>query len=348
MQYRTLGATDIQTSVICLGTMTYGGQNSEAEAHAQMDAALDSGVNFFDTAEMYPIPAEAATWGSTETQIGNWLKARGNRDRIVLASKAVGPGDHVRHIRPDMDRRLGRVNLEAALDGSLKRLRTDYIDLYQLHWPERQSNRFDRKGFIHDPAEPPAVLDETIAVLSEFVAAGKVRHIGVCNETPWGVMTYLRLAHELGAPRMVSIQNPYNLLNRTFEVGNAEIALREDCGLLAYSPLAFGMLTGKYLDAAKPEGARLTRWGDKYPRYSSDRARVAARAYVGIANAHGLDPAQMAIAFVCMRPFVTAAIIGATKMEQLAANIAAADITLADDVIAEIEAVHWESPNPSP
>jgi len=346
VRYAQLGDTGLEVSRICLGTMTWGEQNTEAEAHAQLDAALAAGVNFIDTAEMYPVPPRAETYGLTESHIGSWLRARGQRERVIIATKVMGPSADLLYVRGGATR-LDRRNIEAAIDGSLRRLGTDYIDLYQLHWPDRKTNTFGQLGYRHDPADHPVPLDETLAALGALVESGKVRHIGVSNETPWGVMQYLQLARELGLPRIVSIQNPYSLLNRSFEVGLAEIAHREAVGLLAYSPLGFGVLTGKYLDGRRPAGARLTRF-QRFQRYTREIAQAPIRAYVELARAHGLDPAQMALAFVHSRPFVTATIIGATTLEQLASNLSSLDLTLPEEVIAGIEAIHAAQPNPCP
>ncbi len=286
------------------------------------------------------------TQGLTETYIGNWLAARGNRDRLILATKVAGPADWMPHPR-GADGRLDRANIEAALEASLRRLRTDYIDLYQLHWPDRETNYFGKLGYQHSEPDNSVPLLETLEVLGDLVKAGKIRHVGLSNETPWGTMRALALAERHGLPRMVSIQNPYNLLNRTFEIGLAEVAMREQCGLLAYSPLAFGMLTGKYQDGARPAGARLTLF-DRFDRYSNPQAIAATDRYMAIASRHGLDPAQMALAWVTSRPFVTSNIIGATSMAQLEINLASADLTLTDEVMAEIESAHAMQPNPSP
>ncbi len=346
MELRPLGRTDIRVSALCLGTMTFGEQNSEAEAHAQLDRALAAGINFIDTAEMYPVPPRAETIGRTEAYIGTWFASRGCRDRVVLASKVAGPGAWLPHLRGGRSR-LDRVNIVTALDGSLKRLQTDRIDLYQLHWPDRETNYFGKLGYspVEDAYSVP--LLETLEVLADQVRAGKIRQIGVSNETPWGLMRYLTLAQQHGLPRMVSIQNPYSLLNRTFEVGLAEVAVRENCGLLAYSPLGFGVLSGKYLDGARPAGARVTRF-ERFSRYSNPEAKRATAEYVALARRHGLDPAQMALAWVTSRPFVTSNIIGATTPEQLEANLASAELTLSNEVIAEIEAIHTRQPNPAP
>ncbi|KAA6185409.1 NADP(H)-dependent aldo-keto reductase [Thiohalocapsa marina] len=346
MRYRPLGRTDLSVSELCLGTMTFGEQNTESDAFAQLDRARAAGINFIDTAELYPVPPRGETQGRTETQIGNWLASRGQRDQIILATKVTGPGDWLPHIR-DGATRLDRANILAAIDDSLRRLRTDYIDLYQLHWPDRQTNFFGKLGYTHPEADDSVPLQETLQVLDELVQAGKVRHIGLSNETPWGTMRALALSEQQGLPRVVSIQNPYSLLNRSFEIGLAEIALREQCGLLAYSPLAFGMLTGKYARGARPEGARLTLFS-RFDRYSNPQAVAATERYVDIARRHGLDPAQMALAWVTSRPFVTSNIIGATTLAQLEANLASVELQLSDAVIAEIEAVQVEHPNPSP
>lgn len=346
MEYRELGNTGIDVSVICLGTMTYGEQNTQAEAFEQMDYALSAGINFFDTAELYAIPPKAETYGRTEEIIGNWLHARKNRDKIILASKIAGPGEGwVDHIR-DGKTRYSRAHIEAALNGSLQRLKTDYLDLYQLHWPERKTNFFGSLGYS-PKADSFTPIEETLGVLADLVEAGKIRHIGLSNETPWGVMQFLMAADKLGLPRLVSVQNPYNLLNRSYEVGLAEISWREQCGLLAYSPLGFGVLTGKYLHGASPAGARLTLYPD-YTRYSSPQALSATEKYIELAKAHDLHPTQMALAYVNSRHFLTSTIIGATSMEQLKINIGSIEVHLADETLDEIEAIHTQHPNPSP
>lgn len=344
MEYRQLGRTEINVSAICLGTMTWGEQNTESEAHEQMDYAVANGVNFFDAAEMYPVPPKAETAHRTEEYIGTWLAARGRREDIVLATKVSGRS-HMKWIRGGP--RLDGAQIIAACDASLQRLQTDYIDLYQVHWPERSTNFFGRRGYTHEEGKDNIPIQETLLALNELVAAGKVRTIGLSNETPWGMHEYLRLAEVANLPRVVSIQNPYNLLNRTFEVGLAEMAIREQVGLLAYSPLAFGMLTGKYENGARPENARLTRW-ERFSRYSNERAIAANTRYVEIARQHGYDPAQMALAYVTSRPFMTSNIIGATTMSQLQANISSADLHLSDEALEQIEAVQDDIPNPAP
>jgi aryl-alcohol dehydrogenase-like predicted oxidoreductase len=347
MQYHRLGQTDIEVSLICLGTMTFGEQNSEREGHAQLDYAVAEGVNFIDTAELYAVPPRAETYGRTEEIIGSWLARRGRRDDLIVASKIAGPGpDWIPWIRGG-NSRFDRAHISQAVDASLRRLRTDYIDLYQLHWPERKTNFFGRLGFAPEAEGELTPLRHTLEALQEQVVAGKIRQIGLSNETPWGTMRLLALAEQFGLPRIVSVQNPYNLLNRTYEVGMAEIAHRERVGLLAYSPLAFGTLSGKYLGGARPAGARLTRFPE-YTRYSNPEAEAATAEYVALAQDQGLDPAQMALAYVNGRFFLTSNIIGATTMEQLASNIASADLQLDDAVLDAIEAIHRRHPNPSP
>lgn len=348
MQYRTLGNTDLKVSLIGLGTMTWGEQNTELEAHQQLDLALDQGINLIDTAEMYPIPPREHTQGATETMTGNWLKARGQRDQIILATKAVGPSRDP--VRPSYFRngqaKLDRANLVQAVDNSLRRLQTDYIDLYQLHWPDRSANYFGKLGLDVLPEEDTVPIAETLRALQELVASGKIRHIGVSNETPWGLHQYLSLAQFADLPRIASIQNPYNLLNRSFEVGLSEFSLRENVGLLAYSPLAFGMLTGKYQQGARPANARLTLY-DRFQRYLNPRAQQASDAYAALAREHNLSPATMAQAFVNSRPFVASNLVGATNLEQLQENIDSVHTTLSPELLAELEVLHQQIPNPA-
>jgi len=344
METRTLGRTDLKVSAICLGTMTWGEQNSEAQAHEQMDYALAQGVNFFDVAEMYPVPPKPETQGRTEQYIGTWFKARGKRHEVVLATKITGPGE-MSWIRGGP--RLDRASVLAACDASLARLQTDYIDLYQVHWPARGTNYFGQLGFKPTEDSRSVPIEETYSALAELVKAGKIRHIGLSNETPWGVAEYLRLSRELGLPRPVSIQNPYSLLNRSFEVGLAEFAHREQVGLLAYSPLAFGVLAGKYLNGAKPADGRLTLFS-RFQRYNGEHADAATQAYAKVASEHGLSLSQMALAFVTSRHFVTSNIIGATTMAQLESNIASHSIKLSRDVLTALEAVHKRYTIPCP
>ncbi|MDX1816765.1 MAG: NADP(H)-dependent aldo-keto reductase [Marinobacter sp.] len=345
MQTRKLGKTDIDVTLICLGTMTWGEQNSEQEAFEQLDYAMDQGINFIDAAEMYPVPPRAETQGRTETYLGNWLARRGKRDDLVIASKVAGPGNGLGYLRGGP--RLTRDHIRQACEDSLQRLQTDYIDLYQVHWPDRNTNFFGKLGYVHSADEDATPVEETLSALDELVREGKVRHIGLSNETPWGTSQYLHLAQSRGWPRPVSIQNPYNLLNRSFEVGLAEFAHREQTGLLAYSPLAFGMLSGKYLGDKWPEKGRMTLY-ERFSRYTGARGMEATRAYVELARQHGLSPSQMALAYVNSRSFVTSNIIGATTMEQLKENIASADITLDESVMEGIEAIHRDFTYPCP
>ena len=344
MKYGELGTSGLKVSRICLGTMTWGEQNSEAEAHAQMDYAVAQGINFFDTAEMYPVPPRAPTQGRTEQYIGSWFAARGGRDKIVLATKVTGPGDFS-YLRGGT--RLDRKSVLAACDVSLQRLRTDHIDLYQVHWPERNTNYFGKLGYAPRDESQVTSIEETLSAIAELITAGKVRHAGVSNESPWGVAEYLRAAREKNLPRIASIQNPYSLLNRSFEIGLAEFAHRERVGLLAYSPLAMGVLAGKYLHGARPAGARMSLF-TRFARYINQEAELATREYVKLAQAHGLDPAQMALAFVSSRPFVHANIIGATTLEQLKSNIASIDVTLSEEVLRAIEEIHRRYTIPCP
>lgn len=347
MELRRLGRTDLDVSLICLGTMTWGRQNSLEDGLAQMDYALDRGVFFWDTAEMYPIAPTAATYGRTEEIIGEWFASRGKRNKVILATKAVGPGERFRHVR-DGYPRFNRAHLVRAVEDSLRRLKTDYIDLYQLHWPERSVNSFGRLGYLPNPEEADwTPLEEVLAALAELVTAGKIRHVGLSNETPWGVMKFLQLADQGLGPRMASIQNPYNLLNRSFEAGLAEIAHREEVGLLAYAPIAAGVLSGKYLGGQRPVGARMTCFPDN-KRYFTPQGEEATQRYVALARDHGLDPAQMAHAFVLSRPFLTSSIVGATTLEQLKQAIDSPSVRLSEEVQEEIEKIHRQFTYPCP
>jgi aryl-alcohol dehydrogenase-like predicted oxidoreductase len=348
MEYRSLGRTGIKVSAIGLGTMTFGEQNTESEGHEQLDYALDQGVNLIDTAEMYSVPPRAETYGSTERIIGTWLKSSGKREKVVLATKVAGPGAvlGVKHVRGG-DNQLNRDNIFAAVDSSLKRLQTDYIDLYQLHWPSRSTNFFGKLGYQHTDVEQAVSIEETLDALSELVRAGKVRHVGLSNETPWGLHRHLQLAGTAGRKRIASIQNPYSLLNRTFEIGLAEMAIREDIALLAYSPLAFGVLSGKFLNGARPPESRIVRWS-RFARYTNEQGNRATAVYAQVAGKHGINMAQMALAFVRQQRFVTSVLIGATTMEQLNTNLASASMTLGPEVMQDLEAVHRSHPNPCP
>jgi aryl-alcohol dehydrogenase-like predicted oxidoreductase len=346
MQYHRIPHSSLEVSVLGLGTMTFGEQNSEADAHAQLDYALAAGINLIDAAEMYPVPPRPETQGLTEQYIGSWIKARGNRDKIVLASKVSGPirGNDA-GIRPQQA--LDRKNIRAALDASLKRLNTDYLDLYQLHWPQRTTNCFGKLNYQYTDEKATIPLLETLEALTEQVRAGKIRYIGVSNETPWGVMRYLQLAEKHELPRIVSIQNPYSLLNRSFEIGLAEISQHEGVELLAYSSLAFGTLSGKYLNGAKPAGARNTLFS-RFTRYSSAQSQAAIAEYVALAKKHGLDPSQMALAFVRQQPFVASTLLGATTLEQLKMNIDSFDVVLNEDVLQALEEIHSRFTIPAP
>lgn len=346
MQYRQLGRTNIQVSQLCLGTMTWGEQNTESEAHEQLDYAIDAGINFIDTAELYPVPPKAETQGRTEEYLGTWLAKHYDRDKLIIASKVCAAADWIPYLR-DGNVSLTKKNIKTALDDSLKRLQTDYIDLYQLHWPERDTNYFGKLGYYHASEKDGVTIEETLIALGELVKSGKIRHIGISNETAWGIAEYLRVAEQKKLPRIVSIQNPYNLLNRTFEIGAAEFAHREDVGLLAYSPLGFGVLSGKYLNNKKPAGARLTLF-ERFSRYTNDEGIKSTEAYIKLARNQGLDPIQMALAFVSSRPFLTSYIIGATSMDQLKTNIASIDIKLSKDLLRAIEDIHTGQPNPCP
>jgi len=352
MEKKNLGNSGIEVSCLGLGTMTFGEQNTEKEAFAQMDCALSVGVNFFDTAEMYPVPPRNETFTRTEQIVGKWIKLRKCRNDIILGTKVVGPTSDSRamsgYIRDGVNL-LSRKNIKEALEGSLIRLGTETIDLYQIHWPNRNVNIFGKRGYIAPKRKETenAGIEETLETLDNLRSSGKIRAYGVSNETPWGVMRYLNLSQSKGWGRIVSIQNPYNLLNRTFESGLAEIMFQESLGLLAYSPLAFGMLTGKYLNGLKPARARLTLFS-RFKRYQTKNAEKATREYVRIANEHSIDPAQMALAYVRTRPFLASVLLGATSIKQLETNLASIELNLSEEVLEGIEDIHSRFPNPCP
>lgn len=345
MRYTTLPKTDIKVSKICLGTMTWGNQNTQEEGFAQMDLAVDKGVNFFDVAELYPVPATAETYAETERIIGNWFEKSGKRDQIVLATKIAGPGDYTAHIRTNGFRKEA---LNDAVNESLKRLKTDYIDLYQLHWPERDTNMFGVRDYKHNPDDQwTDNFNEILHNLDEIIKSGKIRQVGISNEKAWGTMRYLEESNANRLPRMVTIQNAYNLLNRVFEGDMAEVSIREEIGLLAYSPMAFGVLSGKYLKGTEGENARLKLF-PRFARYSGKNATEATKRYMQIAEDNNMTLAQMSLAFVTDRPFMTSNIIGATSLEQLEENIDSIDIRLSDELMKAINDVHADIPNPAP
>ncbi|ENU16414.1 NADP(H)-dependent aldo-keto reductase [Acinetobacter lwoffii] len=349
MQFRPLADTGIFLPEICLGTMTFGEQNTQEQAFQQLDYALDQGVYFWDTAEMYPVPPKPETQGATERIIGNWIAARGGRDKLFLASKIAGPSQGGSHIR-DGKTRFVADEISAAIDQSLLRLQTDYIDLYQLHWPQRPTNFFGKLGYGNaEAAEDRTVtdLEETLTALQDEIKKGRIRYIGLSNETPWGTMKFLHLAEKLGLSKFVSVQNPYNLLNRTYEIGMSEIAHYEGVGLLAYSPLAFGYLTGKFRHGARPANARVTLFS-RFSRYSNPQSEWATEQYAQLAEQHGLSLTQLALAFIKQQFFVTSTIIGATNLDQLKENIQAFEVDLSEEVLKGIEDIHRQQPNPAP
>jgi aryl-alcohol dehydrogenase-like predicted oxidoreductase len=345
MKYTALPNTDIKISKICLGTMTFGQQNSEAEGHAQMDYAFEKGINFFDTAEMYSVPARQETYGSTEKIIGTWFKKTGKREEIVLASKIAGPSPNFGYMREKLD--FSPQSIATALDQSLQRLQTDYIDLYQLHWPERKSNMFGLRGFKVQEDAWQDNIHAVLETLESFIKQGKIKQIGISNETPWGIMRYLEEHKHHNLPRIKTIQNPYSLLNRQFEVASAEMCIRENLGLLAYSPLAFGILSGKYLSGKMLPNYRLALF-PQYSRYNSANSLEATAKYEKIAQNHGLSLTQMALAFVNQQQFVTSSIIGASTLVQLKENIDSINVDLSDEILNEIDAVHAIIPDPAP
>lgn len=349
MQFKPLAGTGILLPEICLGTMTFGEQNTQEQGFEQLDYALDQGVNFWDTAEMYPVPPKVETQGATERVIGHWIASRGGRDKLFLASKIAGPSQGGSHIR-DGQTRFVASEIESALDQSLQRLQTDYIDLYQLHWPQRPVNFFGKLGYGNSEANNDrevTELEETLVALSKEVKKGRIRYIGLSNETPWGTMKFLHLAEKLGLEKVVSVQNPYSLLNRTYEIGMSEIAKYEGVGLLAYSPLAFGYLTGKYRHGARPADGRITLFS-RFARYSNPESEWATEQYAQLAEKHGLTLTQLALAFIKQQFFVTSTIIGATNLEQLKENIQAFEVNLSEEILEGIEAIHKQQPNPAP
>ncbi|AVA24120.1 NADP(H)-dependent aldo-keto reductase [Rhizobium sp. NXC24] len=350
MQYRELGRSGLKVSALGLGTMSWGEQNTEAEAHAQLEAALDAGVNFVDTAEMYPVPPRVGTYGLSERYIGSWLRKSGRRQDVVLSTKAVGP------VRPGKanlpyvrDGRVSytRANLFDAVDASLQRLQTDHIDLFQLHWPDRSTNVFQLLDYQYELDHDTIPILETLEALDALVKSGRIRHIGLSNETPWGLASFLHLAEMHGLARVTSIQNPYNLINLDFENGIAEMALREGVGLLVYSPLAMGTLTGKYLGGQRPSGSRLNLFG-RFFRYSNERAQHAALAYTTLFREHGIDPVHGALSFVMSRPFVASTLVGATSLTQLTHNFAAAEVKLSREILDGIQSIYQRYGSPAP
>ena len=345
MRYTTLPKTDIEVSKICLGTMTWGNQNTQEEGFAQMNLALDKGVNFFDVAELYPVPAVAETYAETERIIGRWFEKTGNREKVVLGTKIAGTGDYTAHIRTNG---FSKEALNEAVNNSLKRLKTDYIDLYQLHWPERETNTFGVRDYKHNPNDLwQDNFNEILHNLDEIIKSGKIRHVGISNEKAWGTMRYIEESNANELPRMTTIQNAYSLLNRVFEGDMAEIAIREEIGLLAYSPMAFGVLSGKYIKGIEGDNARLKLF-PRFARYSSKNATEATKRYLKIAEDNNMTLAQMSLAFVTDRPFMTSNIIGATTLEQLEENIDSIEIKLSDDILNAINEVHADIPNPAP
>jgi aryl-alcohol dehydrogenase-like predicted oxidoreductase len=345
MEFRKLGPDGPDVSLIGLGTMTWGEQNTAQEAFAQLDAAVAAGVNLIDVAEMYPVPPRAETQGRTEAIVGEWIQRRGHHDDVLIATKVAGGADWLPWIRggPKLD----GASVKQACEDSLRRLQVDCIDLYQVHWPDRKTNFFGQLGYTQTDVDHGTPIAETLHALAELQQAGKIKHIGISNETPWGLSTYLALAEKNAWPRVVSVQNPYNLLNRSYEVGLAEFAPREGVGLLAYSPLAFGVLSGKYLQGARPAGARLSLF-QRFARYTNPEAEAATQAYVALATEHGLSPAQMALAFVNAQPFVSSNLIGATSMTQLEENLGVIEQRLSPELRGAIEAIHKRHPNPAP
>ena len=344
MNYKKLGNTDLDVSTICLGTMTWGEQNTQEQAFEQMDFALSSGVNFWDTAELYAVPPRKETYGDTEEIIGNWFEKTKKRKEVILATKVAGPA---RNYLRNGENSFTGPNLESALNNSLKRLKTDYIDLYQLHWPERNVNNFGRLGYVHKENDWNK-FEDVLGELDKYIKAGKIRYVGLSNETPWGALNYLQLSKDKNLPRMMSVQNPYSLLNRSYEVGLAEVSIREKIGCLAYSPLASGYLTGKYRNKNFPKGSRMERDFDFWTRYRKPNTEAAVELYFKICEKHNLNMTQMSIKFCEIQEFMTSVIIGATTMEQLKSDIESVNVNLSNDVIEEINQVQTIYPNPCP
>ena len=345
MKFKKLGTTDLDVSLICLGTMTWGTQNTEKDAFEQMDYSLESGINFFDTAELYSVPPNSESYGKTETMIGNWFEKRKNREKIILATKVAGPGcNWIRGGGNNFDEK----SIGEAINGSLKRLKTDYIDLYQLHWPERSTNFFGRRDYTLDSEEGNwNSFESVLKALEKFIKSGKIRYIGMSNETPYGLSKYIELSKNKNLPRMMSVQNPYNLVNRTYEIGMSEISIREKCGLLVYYPLATGALSGKYRNGQMPKNSRQALFKG-WERHLNPLAMNAYEEYHKLAKEYNMTMAQLAQAFVNSRPFVTSNIIGATTMDQLKENIDSVNIELSDEIIKKINVIHNNNPNPSP
>ena len=347
MIYSKLGHTDIEVSKICLGTMTFGEQNTESEAHDQLNFSLENGVNFIDTAEMYPVPPNAKTQGLTEKYIGSWLKKSNNRHNVIIASKVTGPAPDFSYIRNSL--KIDKKNIEQAIAKNLQRLNTDYIDLYQIHWPQRHTNYFGQLNYKYSKENINEIIDnlnESYETLNDLMRSGKIRSIGLSNDTSWGAMKFLEISKEKSFEKVVSIQNPYSLLNRSYEINMAEIAEMENIKLLAYSPLGFGMLTGKYINN-KPKNSRLSLF-NRFDRYSNKNSKNATIEYVEIAKKYNISPTQLALAFVNQQPFVASNIIGATNLSQLEENISSINITLDEEILSEIESIHSNQPNPAP
>ena len=353
MRYRKLGNTDIDLSIIGLGSMTFGEQNSSSEAFEQMDYAAEKGINYFDTAEMYPVYPKKETYGKSEEIIGDWLKIKKNRNKIIIGTKAAsnhpeGIGaTKLAWIRNGGESlRFDKENLNKAVEESLRRLKTDYIDLYQLHWPERKVGMFGQLDFEYDAKDYWTPMEEVLENLETLIKSGKVRYVGLSNETPWGMLSYLKISEKKKLPRMMSVQNCYNLLNRVFDIANSEVSIREQCGLLAYSPLAGGRLSGKYMNGIRPKNCRYTMWPGRFSRHLTERGEIAVTKYVNLAKKYNIEPSTFANAFIINRPFITSSIVGATSINNLEENIRSIDVNLTDEMLKEIEEIHLSDPNP--